>query len=98
MIPAQALPDTLPAEPLSLAADWLAEAYRRREQPNPNAMVLATCDAQGRPSARVVLCKDIEPNPGVVRFVSNYASRKGLELEANPRAALVFHWDHQHRQ
>jgi pyridoxamine 5'-phosphate oxidase len=46
----------------------------------------------------VVLCKDIEPVPGVVRFVTNYLSRKGRELSANPRAALVFHWDHLHRQ
>jgi pyridoxamine 5'-phosphate oxidase len=97
MVPEQSLPDPLPAEPLQLACDWLAEATRRAEQPNPNAMVLATCDA-GRPSARIVLCKEIEPLGGSVRFVSNYASRKGRELAANPHAALVFHWDHLHRQ
>ena len=61
-------------------------------------MVLATVDADGTPAARVVLCKGIEPQPGVVRFVSNYQSRKGQALAANPRAALVFHWDHSHRQ
>ena len=71
------LPDALPAEPLTLASEWLAEALRRRDQPNPNAMVLATADAQGRPSARVVLCKDMEPVPGIVRFFTNYESRKG---------------------
>ncbi|MET0281762.1 MAG: pyridoxamine 5'-phosphate oxidase [Steroidobacteraceae bacterium] len=98
MVPDQSLPDPLPAEPLQLAAAWLAEATRRAEQPNPNAMVLATCGLDGRPSARVVLCKEIEPNGGSVRFVSNYDSRKGRELAANPRAALVFHWDHLHRQ
>jgi pyridoxamine 5'-phosphate oxidase len=92
------LPDTLPGNPLSIAADWLAEAWRRSDQPNPNAMVLATADATGQPSARVVLCKDIVAEPGYVHFVSNYHSRKGRELAANPRAALVFHWDHQHRQ
>jgi pyridoxamine 5'-phosphate oxidase len=60
--------------------------------------VLATCGSDGRPSARVVLCKGIDPGAGSVRFVGNYNSRKGRELAANPRAALVFHWDHLHRQ
>jgi pyridoxamine 5'-phosphate oxidase len=92
------LPEPLPSDPLSLAAGWLAEAWRRAEQPNPNAMVLATVNAEGQPSARVVLCKDIIADPGVVHFVSNYHSRKGRELAANPRAALVLHWDHTHRQ
>lgn len=92
------LPDPLPHDPLELAAHWLAEAWQRKDQPNPNAMVLATVDADGTPAARVVLCKGIEPQPGVVRFVSNYHSRKGHALSANPRAALVFHWDHSHRQ
>ena len=94
----QLFTDPLPTDPLTVAATWLAEAWQRLEQPNPNAMVLATCDADGQPSARVVLCKAIEPMPGLVRFVSNYGSRKGRELAANPRAALVMHWDHQHRQ
>ncbi|MEO6079660.1 MAG: pyridoxamine 5'-phosphate oxidase [Steroidobacteraceae bacterium] len=98
MVPEQSLPETLPAEPLALAAAWLAEASRCREQPNPDAMVLATCSSDGRPAARVVLCKEIDAASGAVRFVSNYNSRKGQELAANPRAALLFHWDHLHRQ
>jgi pyridoxamine 5'-phosphate oxidase len=98
MVPEQSLPEPLPEEPLSLAAAWLAEAVQQRAQPNPDAMVLATSDAMGRPSARVVLCKEIEPAGGTVRFVSNYESRKGRELAANPRASLVFFWDQQHRQ
>ena len=98
MVPDQSLPELLPAEPLTLAAEWFTEAQRRRDQPNPDAMVLATCDATGQPSARVVLCKEIEPSGGSVRFVSNYDSRKGRELAANPRASLVFYWDHLHRQ
>jgi pyridoxamine 5'-phosphate oxidase len=61
-------------------------------------MVLATVDARLQPSARVVLCKQIVIAPGYVCFVSNYDSRKGHELAANPRAALVLHWDHAHRQ
>lgn len=98
MISTEFLPDPLPHEPLALAADWLAEATRRADQPNPNAMVLATASATGQPSARVVLCKEIIPAKGYVSFYTNYRSRKGNELEANPRAALVMHWDHLHRQ
>jgi pyridoxamine 5'-phosphate oxidase len=92
------LPDPLPREPLQLAADWLAQAHERRAQPNPDAMVLATVSAFGQPTARVVLCKGIIVVPGYLRFVSNYDSRKGGELAANPRAAVVMHWDHAHRQ
>jgi pyridoxamine 5'-phosphate oxidase len=92
------LPDPLPAEPLGLAASWLAEATRRETQPNPNAMVLATADASGQPSARVVLCKQVTPEPGFLTFYTNYHSRKGRELGANPRAAIVMHWDQLHRQ
>lgn len=98
MVPEQSLPEPLPAEPLGLAAAWLQEATRRKDVPNPNAMVLATSDGAGRPSARVVLCKEIEPDGGSIRFVTNYESRKGRELAGNPHAALVFHWDHLHRQ
>ena len=98
MVPDQSLPDALPADPMPLVAEWLAEAIRRKEQPNPNAMVLATCDTQGRPSARVVLAKEVDTGAGTMRFVTNYESRKGRELEDNPRAALVMHWDHMHRQ
>jgi pyridoxamine 5'-phosphate oxidase len=97
MLPEQTLPDPLPGEPMTLLADWLAEARRRSDQPNPDSMALATCDA-GRPAVRVVLCKEIETGGGSLRFVTNYNSRKGRELAANPRAALVFHWDHLHRQ
>ena len=92
------LPDTLPAEPMSIVAEWLAEAAAHRLQPNPNAMVLATTTRDGRPAARVVLCKDIAPEPGYIVFYTNYQSRKGRELAENPRAAAVIHWDHLQRQ
>jgi pyridoxamine 5'-phosphate oxidase len=95
---ADMLPETLPQDPLPLAASWLAEAWARRDQPNPNAMTLATVDATGRPSARIVLCKDIVADAGYVAFYTNYHSRKGRELADNPRAAIVLHWDHMHRQ
>lgn len=76
----------------------MAEARRQRLQPNPDAMVLATCDPAGRPSARVVLCKQVVPVPGYLVFYTNYLSRKGRQLASNPRAAAVIHWDALHRQ
>ena len=94
----ETLPDPLPTNPLDVAAQWLAQARQDAAQPNPNAMVLATVDGRGYPSARVVLCKDIDAQFGSIVFYSNYRSRKGRELEVNHRAAVVFHWDHRHRQ
>jgi pyridoxamine 5'-phosphate oxidase len=94
----ETLPDNLPDNPLRVVADWLAQARADAAQPNPNAMVLATVDARGWPSARVILCKDIAVDAGYIAFYTNYESRKGRELALNPRAALVFHWDHRHRQ
>jgi pyridoxamine 5'-phosphate oxidase len=94
----ETLPDPLPANPLIVAAQWLAQARVDAAQPNPNAMVLATVDSRGFPSARVVLCKEIDAPAGTILFYTNYRSRKGRELEANHRAAVVFHWDHRHRQ
>jgi pyridoxamine 5'-phosphate oxidase len=94
----ETLPDPLPANPLAVAAEWLAQARADAAQPNPNAMVLATVDGRGYPSARVVLCKEIDTQAGFIVFYTNYRSRKGLELQANGRAAVVFHWDHRHRQ
>ena len=92
------LPDPLPGEPMALANAWLAAALAARHQPNPDAMVLATATAAGQPAARVVLCKELDVEQGRVSFVTNYDSRKGRELAENARAALVFHWDHTHRQ
>ncbi len=94
----ETLPDPLPGNPLETAAQWLQQARNDAAQPNPNAMILATVDADGQPSARVVLCKGIVADPGYLVFYTNYQSRKGQELERNPRAAVVFHWDHRHRQ
>jgi pyridoxamine 5'-phosphate oxidase len=92
------LPDPLPAEPLALVSQWLSQAATLRTQPNPNAMVLATSSSDGRPSARVVLCKQIVPAPGYLVFYTNYLSGKGRQLKDNPRAAAVMHWDALHRQ
>lgn len=96
--PTELLPDTLPAEPLTVVNHWLAESWRLRQQPNPNAMVLATTGPEGQPSARVVLCKEIVPQPGYLVFFTNYLSRKGRQIAQNPRGAVVFHWDALHRQ
>jgi pyridoxamine 5'-phosphate oxidase len=94
----ETLPDPLPANPLEIAAQWLTQAQREAAQPNPNSMVLATVDGHGHPSARVVLCKEIAAQQGYLLFYTNYRSRKGSDLQGNPRAAVVFHWDHLHRQ
>ena len=66
------------------------------EQLDLNAMTLATADAEGRPSARVVLLKGVDQRGFV--FYTNYHSRKGRELAANPQASLVFYWPDQERQ
>jgi pyridoxamine 5'-phosphate oxidase len=98
------LPEPLPADPMTLLAQWLDEAMARRDTPNPNSMTLATVDLRGGapvPDARIVLCKQIEPGPpsgGSIVFYTNRASRKGQQLAASPRAALVFHWDALDRQ
>src|ERR1700674_44494 len=78
-----------PAEPIALFRRWLREA-ERAGAPQPDAMTLATAGAGCRPSARMVLFKGIDE--GSFLFYSNYESRKGLDLTANRRAALVFYW------
>lgn len=92
------LPDPLPVEPMGLLSAWLRDAIARAEQPNPNAMVLSTATPDGQPSARLVLCKDLDAREGSLTFFTNYLSRKAEELEANPRAACTFFWDARSRQ
>lgn len=75
-------------EPLAVARAWLEEA--REAVPQPNAMTLATATADGAPSARIVLLRDIDDRG--LTFFTNRSSRKGDELTTNPRAALVLHW------
>jgi len=95
---AEQLPDPLPADPFPLFKSWLDDAVARRVQPNPNAFALATADCDGRPSARMVLCKGLDAARAYIVFYSNYESRKGRDLAANPRAGAVFHWDALDRQ
>ena len=74
---------------------WFDEAIKA-EHPMLNAMTLATVSAEGRPSARIVLLKGVD-NGGFV-FFTNYKSRKGRELTANPAAALVLYWSELERE
>ena len=98
LIPSGGLPDPLPVEPIALLQSWLHDAEGSGKYPDPNAMTLATVSADGRPSARIVLCKSIDTDPSSLVFFTNYHSRKGCELEDSPVAAVVFHWAHHGRQ
>ena len=82
-------------DPLRQFAIWFAQAVAAQAY-EPNAMTLATCTREGVPSARVVLLKGVDPERFV--FFTNYSSRKGGELDQNPRAALVFFWPELERQ
>src|SRR5260370_17109235 len=92
----ETLPDPLPANPLQLAADWLAQARADAAQPNPNAMVLATVDGRGQPSARVVLCKDIAAEAGFIAFYTNYLPHKASTPPVNPPPPPLLHSHHHH--
>src|SRR5262245_50662844 len=80
----------LDAEPMAQLARWLKDA-ESAGMIEPTAMTLATASKDGAPSARIVLYKG--PHDGGLTFYTNYESRKGGELAANARAALVFWWD-----
>jgi pyridoxamine 5'-phosphate oxidase len=82
-------------DPIVEFARWFADAQAARVE-EVNAMVLATATRDGAPSARVVLLKAFDEQGFV--FFTDYRSRKGVELEANPRAALVMHWSELERQ
>jgi pyridoxamine 5'-phosphate oxidase len=83
------------ADPLLRFRDWMAEA-EQTEPNDPNAMALATVDASGHPSLRMVLLKGLDARGFV--FFTNYESRKGRELLATHKAALLFHWKSLRRQ
>jgi pyridoxamine 5'-phosphate oxidase len=82
-------------EPWRLFSAWFEEAVRR-EPADPNAMALATVDAEGVPNVRMVLLKGVDDRGFV--FYTNRDSTKGREMDAAPRAALVFHWKSLSRQ
>lgn len=82
-------------DPLALFRRWF-RAAEDASVPLPEAMALSTATADGRPSARMVLLKEL--GDGGFVFYTNYGSRKAAELDANPHAALTFHWPALERQ
>ena len=88
-------------DPFAIAQKWLAEA-EASEINDPNAIALATVDADGLPTVRMVLLKEIEgqgaPSGGAFVFYTNYTSAKGREIEAAGKAAFVLHWKSLRRQ
>jgi pyridoxamine 5'-phosphate oxidase len=92
---AELVEDDAAADPFKQFARWFDDALRA-DLPLPNAMTLATADANGRPSARVVLLKGVDADGFV--FYTNYESRKARELAVNPYAGLVFLWTQMERQ
>jgi len=82
-------------DPYLLFADWFADA-KLKEANDPNAMALATADETGLPDVRMVLLKGYDADGFV--FYTNLESAKGLQIEANPQAALCFHWKSLRRQ
>lgn len=82
-------------DPFDIARRWLAEA-EKTEPNDPNAMALATVDADGMPNVRMVLLKAIEAGSFV--FYTNYGSAKAREIEATGKAAFVIHWKSLRRQ
>ncbi|MBO9356320.1 pyridoxamine 5'-phosphate oxidase [Bordetella petrii] len=89
------LEDTAAASPFEQFSLWFDQALAA-QVPEPNAMTLATVNADGQPGARIVLIKGYDERGFV--FYTNYESRKGLDLQANPRAALLFFWQPLERQ
>lgn len=86
-----------PAEPFSLFQHWFGDAVKTEQLPvEPNAMTLATVDAEGRPHCRVLLLKGLDQRG--FTFFSNYDSAKGEQLAANPFAAMTFFWPALERQ
>ncbi|GAA0441881.1 pyridoxamine 5'-phosphate oxidase [Acrocarpospora corrugata] len=88
--------DAAPEDPVRLFGQWLMSAIEVG-QPEPHAMALGTADERGRPSSRVLICKDVDSD-GRWYFASDRNSRKGRELAANPFAAMAFYWPRQGRQ
>jgi pyridoxamine 5'-phosphate oxidase len=83
------------ASPFNQFRRWFQESIEA-QIPDTNAMILATADHEGMPSARVVLLKEFDESGFV--FYTNYASHKGVQLTNSPKAALVFYWKELDRQ
>ena len=85
----------LAATPLLQFQLWLSDANGAGIE-EPNAMTVATVDANGQPHARTMLCKEVNAHGFV--FFTNYASDKGRQIAQNPQVGLCFHWQPLHRQ
>jgi pyridoxamine 5'-phosphate oxidase len=96
MAPNPPLPEPLPSDPLPVVAEWMAEAAARMR--NSTSMALATVDPDGRPTARMVICRGLDTRAGWLVFYTDRDSDKGAALAAHPHAAVVFHWDVLERQ
>jgi pyridoxamine 5'-phosphate oxidase len=92
------LADPLPGSPFTILTRWLDEARAARATPNPDAIALATADADGRPAVRIVLCRGFDAAEGSIVWYTNRRSRKGFELAARPWASAAFFWDGSQRQ
>lgn len=88
--------DDVNDDPMEQFATWFAEATESEEIREPNAMILGTVGENGRPSARVVLLKNLDETG--FTFFTNYTSRKGIELTQNGFASIVFLWEPLERQ
>lgn len=87
----------LAADPIEQFGKWFRDAVEAVRKPHePNAMTLATCDTDGLPQARTVLLKGFDARG--FTFYTNFESRKGRALAANPKASLLFHWAQLERQ
>jgi len=90
------LEEALASSPIEQLRRWLDDAYACAEIREPNAMSLASVDAEGRVSARIVLLRGLDQRG--LQFYTSYFSRKAAQLESNPHAAATFFWAPLHRQ
>ena len=86
----------LAPDPIAQLQSWIEDAYANEAISEPNAMCVATVNAEGQPSSRMVLMRGLDAR-GVL-FYTSYDSRKGRELAENPRIAATFYWPSLHRQ
>lgn len=77
---------------------WIKDAHEQDVKRNPNAMSIITCGQDAKPSARMVLCKEFQKEPGYLVFYTNYNSQKARQIQENAHVAVLFHWDQLGRQ
>jgi pyridoxamine 5'-phosphate oxidase len=77
---------------------WINSATEQAVKRNPNCMAIITCGNNSQPSARMVLCKEFQADPGYLVFYTNYNSSKAQQIAENSNVAVLFHWDQLGRQ